>query len=80
VPTAERLFIGGKSGDAYFAKSESSPWVVKVSSWTAETFLKKKKADFEEKTEKEGDKGENKDEAAAPQAPPMPSMGAGREP
>jgi hypothetical protein len=72
VPTAERLFIGAKSGDSYFAKSERSPFVVKLSTWTAETFLKKKKSDFEEQPKKEGEK---KDEAAPGMPPGMPPGG-----
>jgi hypothetical protein len=53
VPAGKRLFIGAKVGDAYYAKSETSPYVVKLASWAAETFLKKKKSDFEEKEKKE---------------------------
>jgi len=80
VPAAKRLFIGAKAGDAYFAKSETSPYVVKLSSWTAETFLKKRKADLEEKEKKEGEtKGEG---GAEHQAEPVPGLGgpAGVEP
>lgn len=60
VPAGKRLFIGAKVGDAYYAKSETSPYVVKLASWAAETFLKKKKSDFEEKEKKEGDKEKDK--------------------
>jgi len=58
------LKVGAKEGDAYYAKSESSPYVVKVGAWTVEPLLKKKAADLEEKKE------EKKDDSKKDDAPP----------
>jgi hypothetical protein len=68
------LSIGAKEGDGYVAKSNGSRFVVRLGTWAAETFLKKKAAELIEQPKKEGEK---KDAPAAPDGadapPPMPT-------
>ncbi len=65
------LQIGAKEGDAYYAKSSTSRFVVRLGAWAAETFTKKKLADLEEKKKDEKkDEGNTKDEAPPPGMPP----------
>ncbi|MFH1130661.1 MAG: DUF4340 domain-containing protein [Pseudomonadota bacterium] len=47
--TTHMLSIGTKVDDDYYAKSSSSDFVVRLASWTADSLLKKKISDFEEK-------------------------------
>jgi hypothetical protein len=72
-PAAERtqhvLRIGVKEGDAYYARSSGSRFVVRLGSWAAETLLKKKAADLVEK-EKEKRDGETKGASPADSTPP----------
>jgi hypothetical protein len=54
------LRIGGKQGDdGYYAKSDASSFVVRLATWTADTFLKKKRSDLLE---------QKKDDKKKPQA------------
>ena len=46
-----RLRIGAKIGEDYYAKSDDSPYVIRINNWTAETFTKKKISDLLKKEE-----------------------------
>jgi hypothetical protein len=59
------LRVGAKEGEAYYAKSDGSPFVVKVGAWSVEPLLKKKAADLEEKKD-DAKKDEQKDDAPPP--------------
>lgn len=59
------LRVGAKQGEAYYAKSDGSPFVVKVGTWSVEPLLKKKAADLEEKKD-DAKKEEKKDDAPPP--------------
>lgn len=64
------LEIGAKKDDNYFAKSDASPFIVKIASWTAETFTNKKRKDLleEPKKEEKTEQGQAKQGATAVKA------------
>jgi hypothetical protein len=73
VRTTHTLRIGVKEGDSYYARSEASPFVVRIGSWSAEAFLKKKLADFEEKkTDEAKDKDHGSEDPGGVGEPPPP--------
>lgn len=82
APTASTqtytLLIGAKDGDAYYAKSSTSRYVVRIGSWVADNLLKKKLADFEDKNQGKNETAPSPDNSMDPAAaiPPASEMDA----
>lgn len=71
-----RLRVGAKVDDDFYFQSSSSPYVVRVAKWTAETLVDKKRADLLEKPDddkKEGG-GPSTTGPGSTGARPMPSI------